>query len=75
MIRVNGQDTSRRNQLKKYILLFLIALLDTVILSPILVADTFQKNEKMIWIDQLKQVGAAYEGEKGYRVSGDYRRR
>ena len=53
--------------MKKYILLFpivLIALLANILLSPTLAADIFQKNEKMIWINQLKQMGAAYEGGK-----------
>jgi lipoprotein-anchoring transpeptidase ErfK/SrfK len=50
--------------MKKYIFLLLVALLINIILSPVLTADVLQKHEKMIWIDQLKQVGAAYEGGK-----------
>jgi len=47
--------------MKKYILLFSVALLANLLLSPTLAADIFQGYEKVIWIDQLKQVGAAYE--------------
>jgi hypothetical protein len=35
-----------------------------MLLSPTLAADIFEKHEKKIWIDQLKQVGAAYEDGK-----------
>ena len=48
----------------KYILLFLVALLTNILLSPTLAADMSQEYEKMIYIDQLKQVGAAYERGK-----------
>jgi lipoprotein-anchoring transpeptidase ErfK/SrfK len=48
----------------KYILLYSVALLTNILLSSALAADTFEKHEKMIWIDQLKQVGAAYEDGK-----------
>jgi lipoprotein-anchoring transpeptidase ErfK/SrfK len=48
----------------KYILLFLVALLANIILSQTLAADTFQGYEKVIWIDQLKQVGTAYESSE-----------
>jgi lipoprotein-anchoring transpeptidase ErfK/SrfK len=51
-------------RMKKYILLFSVALLTNIILSPTLAADIFEKHDKMIWIDQLKQVGAAYEDGK-----------
>ena len=51
----------------KYIWLFSIALLTFVLLPPTLAADMFEKHEKMIWIDQLKQVGAAYENGKKVR--------
>ena len=51
-------------RMKKYILLFSVALLINILLSPTLAADIFEKHEKMIWIDQLKQVGAAYEDGK-----------
>ena len=50
--------------MKKYIWLFSVALLTNILLSPTLAADIFEKHEKMIWIDQLKQVGAAYEEGK-----------
>src|SRR4030042_1874411 len=48
--------------MKKYIWLFLVALLANILLSSILAASIFQEYEKVIWIDQLKQVGKAYEG-------------
>ena len=48
----------------KYLLLFSVALLTNFLLSPTLAADTSQEYEKMIYIDQLKQVGAAYERGK-----------
>ena len=48
----------------KYILLISLALLTNFLLSPTLAADLFPENEKMIWINQLKQTGAAYEGGK-----------
>jgi lipoprotein-anchoring transpeptidase ErfK/SrfK len=51
-------------RMKKYIILISVALLTSIILSSALAADTFEKHEKMIWIDQLKQVGAAYENGK-----------
>jgi hypothetical protein len=50
--------------MKKFILLFSLALLTNILLSPTIAADIFEKHEKMIWIDQLKQVGAAYEDGK-----------
>ena len=50
--------------MKKYILIFSVALLTNIILSPTLVADISQEYEKMIYIDQLKQVGTAYERGK-----------
>ncbi|MFA5183626.1 MAG: L,D-transpeptidase [Syntrophales bacterium] len=50
--------------MKKYIWIFLIGLLTNILLSPTLAADISQNEEKMIWIDQLKQVGAAYERGK-----------
>jgi len=61
--------------MKKYILLFSLALLTNILLSPTLAADIFEKHEKMIWINQLKQVGAAYEDGKKVRefpvITGD----
>jgi lipoprotein-anchoring transpeptidase ErfK/SrfK len=53
-----------RERMKKYILLFSVALLTNILLSPTLAADIFQEYEKVIWINQLKQVGAAYERGK-----------
>jgi len=48
----------------KYILLFSVALLTNILLSPTLAADISQEYDKMIYIDQLKQVGTAYERGK-----------
>ncbi|MGA9820694.1 MAG: L,D-transpeptidase family protein [Desulfobaccales bacterium] len=50
--------------MKKYILLFSLALLTNLLVSPTLAADIFQEYEKVIWINQLKQVGEAYERGK-----------
>ena len=50
--------------MKKYNLILSIVLLMNILLSPTLASDTFEKPKKMIWIDQLKQVGAAYENGK-----------
>jgi lipoprotein-anchoring transpeptidase ErfK/SrfK len=50
--------------MKKYIWLFSIAFLTTILLSATLAADIFQEYDKVIWIDQLKQMGTAYEGLK-----------
>ncbi len=50
--------------MKKYFLLFSIALLTISLLCPTLAADISQGYDKVIWIDQLKQVGTAYEGGK-----------
>jgi lipoprotein-anchoring transpeptidase ErfK/SrfK len=50
--------------MKKYIRLFAVALLTNLLLSPTLAADISREYEKMIYIDQLKQVGAAYERGK-----------
>jgi hypothetical protein len=51
-------------RMKKYIWLFSVTLLTTILLPPIsptLAADIFQEYDKVIWIDQLKQTGTAYE--------------
>ena len=50
--------------MKKSIWLFAVALLANLLLSPTLAADISGEKEKMIWINQLKQTGAAYEGGK-----------
>lgn len=42
-------------------LLFSVLLLTNILFSPALASDIFQNYEKVIWIDQLKQVGAAYQ--------------
>ena len=61
--------------MKKYFWLLSVALLTNLLLTPTLAADISQKHEKMIWIDQLKQVGAAYEGGKKVKefsvITGD----
>ncbi len=61
--------------MKKYLWLLSVALLTNLILTPTLPADISQKHEKMIWIDQLKQKGAAYEDGKKVRefpvITGD----
>jgi lipoprotein-anchoring transpeptidase ErfK/SrfK len=53
--------------MKKYILLITIVLLINILLSPTLSADIFREYEKVIWIDQLKQVGAAYESYERWK--------
>ena len=50
--------------MNKYIWLILVALLTNILLPPTLAADIFQEYEKVILINQLKQVGTAYEGGK-----------
>jgi len=50
--------------MRKSNLILLILLLINILLSPTLASDTFEKPKKMIWIDQLKQVGSAYENGK-----------
>ena len=50
--------------MKKYIWLFSVALLTNLLVSSTLAAEIFQEYEKVIYIDQLKQVGAAYEWGK-----------
>ena len=61
--------------MKKYLWLLSVALLTNLLLTPTLAADISQKHEKMIWIDQLKQVGAAYEDGKKVKefpvITGD----
>ena len=51
----------KTERMKKYFLFFSAVVLTNILLCPTLPADIFQKGEKVIWIDQLKQVGAAYE--------------
>ena len=50
--------------MNKYFVLFSIALLTNILLSPALAIDINQEYEKAIYIDQHKQVGAAYERGK-----------
>ena len=49
--------------MKKYILVFSVVLLANMLLSPALATDISQY-DKVIWINQLKQTGEAYEGGK-----------
>ena len=51
-------------RMMKYILLFSVVLLTNILVSPTLAANISQEYEKVIWIDQLKQKGEAYEGGK-----------
>jgi lipoprotein-anchoring transpeptidase ErfK/SrfK len=51
-------------RMKKFIWLCSIALLINLLLSSTLAAGVFEEYKKVIWIDQLKQVGAAYERGK-----------
>ena len=50
--------------MKKYIWLFSVLLLTNILISPALASDTFEEDTKVIYIDQLKQVGTAYERGK-----------
>ena len=50
--------------MKKYIWLFSVLLLTNILISPALASDTFEEYTKVIYIDQLKQVGSAYERGK-----------
>jgi lipoprotein-anchoring transpeptidase ErfK/SrfK len=50
--------------MKIYIRLFSISLLTSILLSSTLAATISQDYEKVIYIDQLKQVGTAYERGK-----------
>jgi lipoprotein-anchoring transpeptidase ErfK/SrfK len=62
-------------RMKKYLWLFVVALVTNLLLTPALAADISQQHVKMIWIDQLKQVGAAYEDGKKIKefpvITGD----
>ncbi len=59
----------------RYGWLFSVALLAIIFISPALGGDILEKHEKMIWIDQLKQKGAAYEDGKKVKefpvITGD----
>jgi lipoprotein-anchoring transpeptidase ErfK/SrfK len=51
--------------MKKYILGIVVALFTLILVLPASAVDVFKQYEKVIWIDQHKQVGAAFEdGEK-----------
>ena len=61
--------------MRKYIYCIIIVLFTHIYALPSRAVDVFQQYEKVIWIDQIKQVGAAYEqGEKLYEfpiITGD----
>jgi len=61
--------------MRKYIYCIVIVLFTHIYALPSRAVDVFQQYEKVIWIDQIKQVGAAYErGEKLYEfpiITGD----
>jgi lipoprotein-anchoring transpeptidase ErfK/SrfK len=54
-------------RMKKYILLITAALLTIILLSPTLAADIFKEYDKIIWIDQRRQIGTVYERGKKIR--------
>ena len=57
----------KTERMKKYLWLFSLALLTNILLSPALAADIFQEYDKVIWINQIWQTGAAYERGKKVR--------
>jgi lipoprotein-anchoring transpeptidase ErfK/SrfK len=57
----------KTERMKKYFWLFLGALLTIILLSPALATDILQEYDKVIWINQLWQTGAAYERGKKVR--------
>lgn len=61
--------------MRKYIYCIIIVLFTHINALPSRAVDVFQQYEKVIWIDQIKQAGAAYEqGEKLYEfpiITGD----
>jgi lipoprotein-anchoring transpeptidase ErfK/SrfK len=61
--------------MRKCIYCIIIVLSTHIYAFPTRAADVFKQYEKVIWIDQIKQVGAAYEqGEKLYEfpiITGD----
>jgi lipoprotein-anchoring transpeptidase ErfK/SrfK len=50
--------------MKKYLFSVIIALFIHIYGSPAVAVDVFAQYDKVIWINQLKQVGTAYEGGK-----------
>ena len=74
LVRLHLISSSNGNErMKKYIWLFSVALLINILLPPAaVVADIFQEYEKVIWINQLWQTGAAYaKGKKVRMLTGD----
>jgi lipoprotein-anchoring transpeptidase ErfK/SrfK len=63
------------DRMKKYLWILLGALVTNLLLTPTFAADISEQPEKMIWIDQLKQVGGAYEDGKKVKefpvITGD----
>jgi lipoprotein-anchoring transpeptidase ErfK/SrfK len=62
-------------RMKKYLWLLSVTLFTNLLLAPTLAADISHEHEKMIWINQLRQVGAAYEDGKKVKefpvITGD----
>ncbi len=50
--------------MKRYSWLFSVVLLTNMLFSPALASDSFEQDSKVIYIDQHKQVGSAYENGK-----------
>jgi len=61
--------------MNKYLYFIIIALFAHISVSPAGAVDVFKEYEKVIWIDQIKEVGIAYEdGKKLFEfpvVTGD----
>jgi lipoprotein-anchoring transpeptidase ErfK/SrfK len=61
--------------MKKYLYLVVIGLFVYISAAPAGAIDVFKKYEKVIWIDQVKEIGIAYdEGKKLFEfpiISGD----
>ncbi len=50
--------------MRKYIYFIIIALYAPIFIAPAHAVDIFKEYEKVIWIDQVKQVGIAYQAGK-----------
>jgi|GEM_PF-4644248 len=60
--------------MKKYLYLLSIPILLHLAGARAAAMNVFQYYEKVIWINQHQQVGAAYEnGKKTFRISRNYR--
>jgi lipoprotein-anchoring transpeptidase ErfK/SrfK len=62
-------------KINKYFYIIIVVLLAYLLVSPAGAFDVFKEYDKVIWIDQVKQVGIAYEdGKKLFEfpvVTGD----